>query len=129
KSGRAWPSRTSRPVACRASWARGRRGGGTGRRQPAASASARRTRRLLRGLRALTLGPPQPGADVLELLLDAVGGGIELERLLPRAGRVLVEAVLEQRVAQVFEDDRVLAGLLDRALQLAERVGILALLV
>src|SRR5437764_1043694 len=69
------------------------------------------------------------GADVLELLLDAVGGGIELERLLPRAGRVLVEAVLEQRVAQVFEDDRVLAGLLDRALQLAERVGILALLV
>src|SRR5688572_6559833 len=107
------------------------RGGGIAMAQPASRTTARRSARLLRGLvGALTATLRAPlRAGVLELLLDAVGGGVELERLLPGGDRVLVEAVLDVGVAEVLEDDRVFLGLLHGALQLPQRVRVLALLV
>src|SRR6185503_14354 len=93
------------------------------------SPRVRRTRRLLRSFRPLTLGPPQPRAHILELLLDAVGGGIELQGLLPGGGRVLVEPVLDERVAEMLEDDRVFLGGGGGALELAQSLRVATLLV
>src|SRR5689334_350081 len=120
---------TSRSTTRRASSGTVWRGGGIAIAQPASSPTTRTTSALLRGLRALTLGTPQPRAGLVQLLLDAVGGGIELQRLLPGGGGVLLETVLVIGVAEVLVDDRVFLGLADRALELAQRVGVLALLV
>src|ERR1700741_3833729 len=113
----------SRSTARRASGPVGERGGGIAMAQPTASPATRRTRALLRSLRAFTLHPPHLGPQVVQLLLDAIGRGVELPGLLPGGGSVLVEAVLEVRVTEVLEDDRVFLGLVHRLLQLAERVG------
>src|SRR5256885_100447 len=129
RSETAWQRVISRSTARRASSETVWRGGGMAMAQPASSPTARTARsRLLRGLGA-TLGAPQPRASVVELLLHAIGGGIELQRLLPGGRGVLVVAGLVVGVAQVLEDDRIFLGLLHRALQLAQRVGILALLI
>ena len=70
----------------------GRRGRARRRRAPATT----RRKTLLRGLRALTLDPALAVPEVVELLLDAVGGRVELQGLLPRGERVLVQAVLDE---------------------------------
>src|SRR4029450_4093193 len=105
------------------------RGGGIAMAQPTASPAARRARTLLRSLRAFTLHPPHLRPQVVQLLLDAVGGGVELQRLLPGGGGILVVAVLEVRVTEVLEDDRVFLGSVDRPLELAQRVGEAPLLI
>src|SRR5215813_8825295 len=91
--------------------------------------SSRTTRTLLRRFRALALRTAEPRLRVLNLLLHAVGARIERQRLLPRDHRVFLEAVLRVCVPEVVEDDRVLLGLLDGALELTKGVGIFALLV
>ena len=55
--------------------------------------------------------------------------GSSCSDLLPGGGGVLVEAVLDEGVAQVLEDDRVFLGAVDGALELAQRLGVAALLV
>src|SRR5215470_437678 len=103
------------------------RGGGTATVQPAASETI--ATRLLRR-RPLTLEPLQPRDGVLDLLLHPVCRRIELERSLPRRDRLLLESVLRAGVAEVLIDHRIrLACFLHRALELAKRVGVAALLV
>src|SRR5687768_7746143 len=107
----------------------GWRRGGSAMLQPAAGPAATRPRRLLRSLGAVTLGPPQPRPNVLELLLDALGCGVELQGLLPGRGRVLVEAALDERVAEVLEDHGIFLGAVDGALELVHRFAVAALLI
>src|SRR6266852_464255 len=105
----------------------GSRGGAVA--QAATSASCTRRRRLLRGLWA-TLDPALAIFEVIDLLLDPVGGRVELEGFLPRGEGVLVETVLDQHVAKVLVDHGIrLLGLYDRALQLLQSLGIPSLLV
>src|SRR3989449_4732596 len=95
----------------------------------APSASSKRGRRLLRGLRA-TLDPALAVLEVVDLLLDPVGVRVELESLLPRGEDVVVETVLDERIPQVLVDHGVrLLGLGDGALELVQGLGISPLLV
>src|SRR5215475_13311286 len=110
----------------------GERGGAMGRTQAAGnSATARRRTALLRRkLRTLTLDPPETVPKLLDLLLHTVGARVKLQRPLPRGERVLVQAVLGVRIAQMVEDDGVgLLGLVGGALELAQRIGVTSLLV
>src|SRR5207249_1296254 len=91
------------PSAWRASSATGWRGGGAVA-HPLKSPS--RQRRLLRRLRA-TLGPAPAILEVLDLLLDPLGGRVELQGLLPRGERLGLESVLQIGVAEVLVDHRV----------------------
>src|SRR5262249_31082619 len=104
------------------------RGGGKAVAQP--PASQRISSALGRSLRAFTPEALQTGDGLVELLLPPVGRRVELEGPFPRADRFLLEPVLGEGIAQVIVDDRVgLAGLLDRASQLLESLGIAPLLV
>src|SRR5262249_60780281 len=95
----------------------------------ASSASGATRRNLLRGLRP-TLDPALAVLEVVDLLLDPVGRRVELESLLPRGDGGVVLTVLDERVAEVLVDDGLrLLGLHHRALQLLQRLRILALLV
>src|SRR5207247_1041487 len=83
------------------------------------------TRRRLRRVGPLALRTAETRLHFLDLLLDAVRARIERQRLLPRGERVFLEAVLGVGVAEMIEDDGVFLGLLDGALELAQRVRIL----
>ena len=97
--------------------------------QAASRATCRQRRSLLSGLRA-TLDPALAILEVIDLLLDPVGGRVELEGLFPRGQGVVVVTVLDERVAQVLVDHGIrLLGLHDGALELLECLRILALLV
>src|SRR5439155_1235880 len=67
--------------------------------QPATRSSTRAMRELLRGFGA-TLDPALAVLEVVHLLLDPVGGRIELQSLLPRGERIVVEPVLHDRVIE-----------------------------
>src|SRR2546425_4736615 len=88
-----------------------------------------RQRRLLRRLRA-TLGPAPAILEVLDLLLDPLGGRVELQGLLPRGERLGLESVLQIGVAEVLVDHRVrFLRLVDGALELLQGLGVATLLV
>src|SRR3989454_2309234 len=109
--------------AWRASSATGWRGGAVA--HPPKSPS--RQRRLLRRFRA-TLGPAP--AEVFDLLLDPLGGRVELQGLLPRGERLGLESVLQIGVAEVLVDHRVgFLRLVDGALELLQGLGVATLLV
>src|SRR5437773_1581618 len=113
------------PSAWRASSATGWRGGAVA--HPLKSPSRQRT--LLRRLRA-TLGPAPAILEVLDLLLDPLGGRVELQGLLPRGERLGLESVLQIGVAEVLVDHRVgFLRLVDGALELLQSVGVATLLV
>src|SRR5438445_46940 len=113
------------PSAWRASSATGWRGGAVA--HPLKSPS--RQRRLLRRLRA-TLGPAPAILEVLDLLLDPLGGRVELQGLLPRGERLGLESVLQIGVAEVLVDHRVgFLRLVNGALELLQSVGVATLLV
>src|SRR2546427_1229039 len=121
-------ARSASSVSARAASPTGSRGDAVAHAATSAS-SKRGRRRLLRGLRA-TLDPALAILEVIDLLLDPVGGRVELEGLLPRGQGVFVEAVLDQRVAEVLVDHGIgLLGLHDGALELLQRLRILSLLV
>src|SRR2546427_2068219 len=65
----------------------------------APSASSKRRRRLLRGLWA-TLDPALAVLEVVDLLLDPVGGRIELQGLLPRSEGAVVETLVDERISK-----------------------------
>src|SRR5436309_3237024 len=95
----------------------------------APSASSKRRRRLLRGLWA-TLDPALAVLEVVDLLLDPVGGRIELQGLLPRGEGVVVEAVLDERISKVLVDHWIrFLGFRHRAFELLQSLGISSLLV
>src|SRR3989442_3133055 len=103
--------------------------GGTVAQAAVTSASGKRRRRLLRGLRA-TLDPALAILEVVDLLLDPVGGRIELQSLLPRGEGVVVETVLDERITKVLVDHWIrLLGFHHRAFELLQRLGISSLLV
>src|SRR5581483_4851938 len=130
RSEKACQRSTRRAMARRASSPTGCRGGGSARAQPAASRTRRPRRRLLGRLGPLTPRPLPAVLQLLDLLPDPVGRGVERERLLPGGQGVVVQPVLGVGVAQVLVDDRIgLAGLLDGALQFAERLDVASLLV
>src|SRR5436190_4435419 len=104
------------------------RGGGGAIAQPAAT-NAARTTRLLRSFRAIRLRAATAVLHVVELLLHAVGRGVDLDGLLPHRHRLVVQAILHVRITEMLEDDRVFLRALDRALELAQRFLVLALLV
>src|SRR5207244_158960 len=116
---------------CIATNRNGRPKGDSASKRTAAGARGRRrpTRALLRRFGPLALRTAETRLHFLDLLLDAVRARIERQRLLPRGERVFLEAVLGVGVAEMIEDDGVFLGLLDGALELAQRVRILALLV
>src|SRR2546426_5615354 len=112
----------------RASSPPGSWGGGTVA-HAAPSASSKRRRRLLRGLWA-TLDPALAVPEVVDLLLDPVGGRIELQGLLPRGEGVVVETVLDERISKVLVDHWIrLLGFRHRAFELLQSLGISSLLV
>src|SRR5256885_1413306 len=97
--------------------------------QPATRRSTREARTLLRSLGA-TLDAALAVLEVVHLLLDPVGGRIELQSLLPRGERIVVEPVLHERVTQVLVDHGIrLFGARDGPLELAQSLGVLPLLV
>src|SRR5437867_6011128 len=97
--------------------------------QAATNASCTRRRRLLRGLRA-TLDPALVILEVVDLLLDPVGGRVELQGFLPRGEGVLVETVLDARITKMLVDHGIrLLGLRGRTLELLESFGVPSLLV
>jgi hypothetical protein len=83
---------------------------------------------LLAGPGTFTLDTAQPLALRLKLLSHRFGVRIERERRLPGGDRVLCEPILQEDVAEMIEDHRIL-GLVDRAPELAQRLRIAALLV
>src|SRR4029453_9209425 len=105
----------------------------------APSARQRRTRARPRALLrfdlrlgTLTLGPELLLARLLQLLLHAVAEPILLvhgDGLFPGRDRLLDLAVLHVGVGEVVEDLRIVLGLFGGALELAEGLGVLALLV
>src|SRR5947207_4143446 len=103
------------------------RGGAGAIAQPVAM-SAERTA-LLRSLRAITLGPAATVLQIVQLFLHAVGSGVELEGLLPGRDRFRVEPVLHVGVTEVLEYDGVFLGAVHLALELAQRIAVLSLLV
>src|SRR5439155_18249316 len=126
---RSWNScqrSVSRSTTRRASPSMAACGGGSAIAHPV---RRRPTRALLRRFGPLALRTAETRLHFLDLLLDAVRARIERQRLLPRGERVFLEAVLGVGVAEMIEDDGVFLGLLDGALELAQRVRILALLV
>src|SRR5581483_539814 len=116
---------TRRSMARRASSDTGVRDGGGAMVQPLRTAA---TSALLRSFRAFGLRTAQAGLRILDFLGDAVRSRVERERLFPGHQRIVLEAALRIGIAKVLEDHRVFLRLLDGALELAERVGIAALL-
>src|SRR3989442_2004019 len=118
---RAWGSRSGGGASSATGW----RGGAVA--HPLKSPS--RQRRLLRRLRA-TLGPAPAILEVLDLLLDPLGGRVELQGLLPRGERLGLESVLQIGVAEVLVDHRVgFLRLVDDSLELLQGLGVATLLV
>src|SRR5437867_3707509 len=97
--------------------------------QPATRSSIRERRKLLRGFGA-TLDPALAVLEVVDLLLDPVGGRIELQSLLPCGESIVVEPVLHERVAQVLVDHGIwLLRARDGPLELAQSLRVFPLLV
>src|SRR5712692_5154047 len=135
---RSWKAFARASSAARVASTSGDRGfrGGSEAHPPPTRKAPSRTRRpslLLLGFRAVgTFGPACLLARVGDLLLDALRDrvlGIGLERALPGGDGVFRAAGLQESIAKVIEDSWVFLGEGDGALELAQGIGIAALLI